>query len=503
MTQKEQFQKKIFANYTANESDSILYVDTTLKPITIYLDVPIRSDLLRIVDMGNASINKITVVSPKLIAGSSKYEITESGTVHSFFYDLLLDTYSVQNLTPVKTESLQNMIVVNQQNYLETICGTIDSSKEYFLDGIIDIGSNSITVPSTGLQIRGYSFALSGLYSNSDTFTMFVDDAFDSGTLLISDISISVLGAGSLVYNLVNDGTGFFVTTGVIYNDCSSLGTLSQFAQGIETNVERKGGNPSLELGGTWGGWRAESTLTRMTSGLSTAPIYKAGALLLFTSRFILDTNTDLATLNSLSDFDSSNFAEPSLFQITNSIITRDGVFNSSDTTITPNITNSSIASDWTNNQGINNTFVGCELEITLESETIIGSQGTFYDILGSWKINAEQHYSQTPGIGNGVEHLGNDPREFLVNYDIVVEGVANKEVAIIFIKDDGSGPLVVSTQVRPINSLVGGRDVGFFNRTFDVFLDKNDKLYAQIANLTDSTNLTVELSSYFLVTAR
>ena len=98
-----------------------------------------------------------------------------------------------------------------------------------------------------------------------------------------------------------------------------------------------------------------------------TAPLYKAGGLLSFVSRFVLDINVDLPSLAPLCDFTGSNFASPSLFQIQNSIVTRGGVFNSSDTNITQ-ISASDLACSWRNNEGIDNTFVGCELEITAES---------------------------------------------------------------------------------------------------------------------------------------
>ena len=73
MTQKEQFQKNIFANYTANESDSVLYVDTTSQPITIFIDTPLRNDKLIIEDLGNAATNNITIRSKQLINNSNSF----------------------------------------------------------------------------------------------------------------------------------------------------------------------------------------------------------------------------------------------------------------------------------------------------------------------------------------------------------------------------------------------------------------------------------------------
>ena len=62
-----------------------------------------------------------------------------------------------------------NIVIVRKASDLTNI----DSSKEYFLDGIIDMGTQSIEVPATGMTLRGYSFDLSGLTSSEDNYTMF------------------------------------------------------------------------------------------------------------------------------------------------------------------------------------------------------------------------------------------------------------------------------------------------------------------------------------------
>ena len=61
-----------------------------------------------------------------------------------------------------------NQIVVNQSNALSVLGGIILSDHEYFLDGIIDIGSTEITLPASGLTLRGYSFDISGITSSVD-----------------------------------------------------------------------------------------------------------------------------------------------------------------------------------------------------------------------------------------------------------------------------------------------------------------------------------------------
>ena len=148
-----------------------------------------------------------------------------------------------------------NQILVTQDNYITTLGGTIDSTKEYFIDGIIDLGSTQITVPNSGINLRGYNFDLSGLTSSEDNYTMFVSEsiAIGSGNFLGVDYFISVTGASSKVYDIY-DATGFnaFEFTRINYNDCTNLGDIYDYRQGLELGTGRFGGSPSLTLHGLW-----------------------------------------------------------------------------------------------------------------------------------------------------------------------------------------------------------------------------------------------------------
>ena len=55
----------------------------------------------------------------------------------------------------------------------------------------------------------------------------------------------------------------------------------------------------------------------------------------------------------------------------------------------------------------------------------------------------------------------------------------------------------------RDVNSLVGGRDVAFFNFSFNVSLDQNDYVYFQVRNNSGNNNLTLELDSDFVLEER
>jgi len=506
MTQKEQFQKKIFANYTANESDSILYVDTTLQPITIYLDKPTRSDKLIIEDLGKAATNNITIRSKQSINGSNSYVISTNYDVSELNYNSQTNEYTLTDLG-TSSDELIKRVVVNQDNFLTTICGEIDSSKEYFLDGVINVGDNPITIPNTGITIKGYSFDLSGLISSEDSFTMFISESIEigSGNFLGSDYYISVTGAGSKVHELY-DATGFnaFEFSRINYIDCTSLGDIYDYRQGLEFGTGRFGGSPSLTLHGLWrGGYRITTSIVRSLAGTMTEPLFKEGTLFQMNSRFLTDINCDLPTLAPFTDFQSINFPNPSTIQFKGIIMSRDGAFDANDSNITPNLSPNELPCAWDNNIGINNTFVGGIINNTAEISTTIATQGDAVDLNGTFSASGLQHFD-SPTNGQ-LRHLGNNPKEFNVNWDFIIEGKNNDNYEIFLLRlNEGIGlPDVLYSQIRTVNNLQGGRDVGIWNGSTSIEMNQNDVVFWQVANLLDDDNCTLEIDSTWSVTER
>jgi hypothetical protein len=505
MTQKEQYQKKIFANYTANESDSVLYVDTTLQPITIFIDTPLRNDKLVIEDLGNAATNNITIRSKQLINGYKSYVISTNYDVSELNYNSQTNEYTLTDLG-TSSDELVNRIVVNQDNFLTTICGVIDSSKQYFLDGIIDLGSNQITVPTTGITISGLSFDISGLTSSEDNYTMFISESIviGSGNLLGADYFISVTGAGSKVYELY-DATGFnaFEFARINYIDCTSLGDIYDYRQGLESGTGRFGGFPSLTLHGLWrGGYRITTSIVRSLDGTMTQPLFKEGTLFQMNSRFLTDINCDLPTLAPFCDFQTVNFPNPSTVQIKGAIISRGGAFNANDTNIFPNLTASDLPCDWDNNIGIPNTFIGGGIVSSAEVTTDIITQGVAVDLNGTFTATDLQHFD-SPANGR-LRHIGINPREYTVNFDFILDGQQSVEYKIFLIKIDSLASVTVEyTQTRVINNLQGGRDVAYYNGQTSVVLNQNDFVFWQVANITGSQDCTLELDSSWSVKER
>ena len=397
--------------------------------------------------------------------------------------------------------TLENRVVVKTASQLS---GVLSSTKEYFIDGIIDMGTQSIEVPAGGLNITGMNFDISQLVSSADNYTMFTSPVGGSGNFLGQNYGVEVSGAGSKVYDLT-DATGFnaFEFSIINYNNCTSLGDLYNYRQGLEQGTGRFGGSPSLTLHGTWlGGFRITTSIVRSLAGTMTEPLFKEGTAFQMNSRFLTDINCDLPTLAAFCDFTPANFPNPSTVQLKGAIFTRDGAFNSSDTNICSELQASDLACDWDNNIGIKNTFIGGAINNTAEVQTTITTQGTAFDLKGTFSASDLQHFD-SPANGR-LRHLGTNPTDFLVTWDLLIEGPNNGNFEIFLIKIDAFAAVTVEVaQVRTVNNFQGGRDIGIWSGTAPVQLKQNDVIFWQIANLLGTGNCTLEVDSTWTVSER
>lgn len=382
--------------------------------------------------------------------------------------------------------------------------GVIDSSKVYLIDGVIDMGTTSIEIPSGGISIIGFTFDVSKLISSAAGYTMFTSPIGGSGNVIGMDYAIEVTGTTSQVYDLVGD-TGFeaFEFSRINYNDCTSLGTIDTYRQGLESGTGRFGGTPELTLEGTWvGGYFIDTSIVRgLTDGAYS--LYKAGVSFSMASRFRSNQNLDLNANVAFFDFSPSNFVNPSTVQLEGCLVTRNSVQDATDTTIIPNMPVGDIVSNFMGNIGLPNTFVGGMLNITTEVATTIGSSSTFFDLAGTWAASDLQHFD-SPSNGQ-LRHLGTTPREYKLTADLTVESNTNNEIAIRVRKwDDSAASFIdVFTQTRQVNALVGTRDVAFFTLRIGLTLDQNDYIFLQVANNSAANDATVETDSFYTIEER
>ena len=202
-------------------------------------------------------------------------------------------------------------------------------------------------------------------------------------------------------------------------------------------------------------------------------------------------------------DFQSLNFPNPNTLQLNGCEVTRNGVYNTSDTNITPNISASNLSSYWTENNGIDNTFVGGTVNNTAELETVINAIGDAVDLNGTFVASNLQH-CDSPANGR-FRHLGINPNDFTVNWDFIIDGKNNDNYTIFLLRLNGGVgiPDIIHTQTRTVNSLQGGRDVGIWNGQTPITLNQNDVIFWQIANLIDTDNCTLEIDSAWHVNKR
>lgn len=401
-----------------------------------------------------------------------------------------------------RVDPLTNRVVVTRADQLT---GVLSSTSQYFIDGIVDMGDTTIIVPAAGLTITGYDFEKSKLVSNAPGYTMFTSPVGGSGNVIGADYAIEVTGVGSQVYDLVSD-TGFeaFEFTRINYNDCTSLGTINNYRQGLEVGTGRFGGTPTLTLAGAWvGGFRITTSITRGLSPTMNAPLFSAGTGFTMQSRFLTDMNSDFGATAYFTDFTPANFVNPSTFIIDGAIFTRNGVTDPSDMTIVPNITASALESKWKENQGLDNTFEGGLVTITSESPTVITTINTPVTLAGTWTPINLQHFD-SPSSGQ-LRNLGTTPHEFIVHTDIVLLGTAGDDIRLTLRKWDNSASAFVDvfSQIRRITSLAGARDVALFTLLISFTLDQNDYVFAQVTNTTSTDDVTAEIDSSIIIYER
>lgn len=412
-----------------------------------------------------------------------------------------------RNFTELYSHFLDSHIVVKQSNIATTLGGTIDSTKVYVLDGIIDFSGTglNIEVPAGGISITGSTFDISKLICSDTNYTLFTSLVGGSGNILGVDYAVEITGTGAQVYDLT-DATGFnaFEFSRINYNNCSSLGTITDYRQGLEIGTGRFGGQPELTLAGTWiGGYFIDTSIVRsLIDGAYS--LYKAGAGFTMASRFRSNQNIDLPASASFFDFAPANFSNPSTVQIDGAIVTRAGVFDATDSNITPNMTQADLVAAWSDNNGMPNTFEGGSIGVTTEVATTITVDGQFEDLDATLWTSADLQHFDNPS-GNQLRHLGNTPREYKVIASFSLDSTANNTISLRVSKFDSSttSTSTVLTQTRQVNNLVGGRDVAFFNININTTLDQNDYIFLEVANIGATNNITAEVDGYYVVEER
>lgn len=383
------------------------------------------------------------------------------------------------------------IIYVNQYNYLEKL-SNIEADKEYFFEEPVTF-AQSITLDND-ITIRSYGTAIPRIIAGGE-FPIFTGNS--AGNIFMYNIAIDNSFINSSVFDL-SFATGFesLQLIDVNFVNSDGLGELNNFRQVFYNTVAYIGGKPSLTLSGNCGGVKITNFNGVNLSDTMTEPVFKAGSGLLFSSTFDAEGKIDLGSTAPLIDFSDVNILNDENLIFNNMTVSRNSVVNSTDTTIYPNIDQSSVKSLWVGNTGLPNTQKTISSRVTTEVITTVLLPNTYYDLLGTYTVLNQSHFNMPI---NGEFELLSGNGFYNIQGFFILESTQNDVIDIRLVKSIDGGityPDEVYHRSGVINALSGARDVGFFNVNGVVSLKKGDRVKIQVENKTGANDITAELDS-------
>ena len=407
-------------------------------------------------------------------------------------------TDGVDGIDYIETGQIaQEVIYVTEASQLS---GTLDSTKLYFIDGQIDMGTTSIIVPPNGLNIRGHGFGISGLFSTENSFTLFVGDGVNySGDLFLTELDIRISGTGSQVFNLDNEENFNAIEWNTVnFIACTSLGTATNYRQGLNRNVAWISCKEGITMDGTWaGGWAA---LDSIVVGAPMAGIlFEAGATLVINGSFRSNLNIlGIGTAGGyFSDFAPSNITLDGGFLLDN-IRANPSVNN------LPNMPSTSTKALIRNSIGLDNTYPGAVAQPNADSTVTISAANTLYQITNAVTLSEDYWYSLANT--NGIQLDSTQTVEVVVQGTMSFTGSSNREMVVQLRKYDDSAASYVNIGPEYSTTLNGGstgtraENISFSATTS---MQQNDRIEVWIKNITDTTNITVLSGGQFQVFER
>lgn len=271
-----------------------------------------------VVSSNTETIQTTLFAVPSFVDSTNFSDLTEVfGTTDAESYvDKLIDLglYGVAYESSTSGGFLQSVTVIRS---VDDFPVSLDSSTLYLIDDMadgIDLGARQLE--STGdIYIRGESNNTGGLKSSQDNYSMFVGGA----NIFLDRLRIQVSGAGSKVFDSLDlSGSNAVECTTVNFENCNSLGVLTNYRQGLWQNVAVFNCADGLTLAGNWaGGFAIFTAIVRgFDASNSGNSLLKADALATFGSRVISDANIEVNGSSSAYSFTASNFTEDQQFQL-------------------------------------------------------------------------------------------------------------------------------------------------------------------------------------------
>lgn len=392
-----------------------------------------------------------------------------------------------------------NLIIVKQPSDF----GTIDSSKVYLIDTMIDMTGVEIEIPVGGLFLRGHDYFVSGLYTTDDNSTLFVNSTGqDAGNVRMTNIEMYCTGTNSKIFDLDNNGNFGAVefnscNFGTFAAETTSLGEFAGYRQFRTSDAAFIRVADGFTFSGIMaGGLRlADSIILAPVSG---AVLFKEGTSLIFNDSVRSDLNgLSVAPADAVFDFVDGNFLLDWGFNL-------DGARFPIGSNAVPNIPNTSTKRYFRDCRGVQNTFPGGDWTMVTQLATVL-TAGTLVQANGNVAYNDLVHFSGGPLNTNQLVYDSNVTGDYVVTGNIVVDGGPNDQVDVVIRQfDDSAGTYIdLKTFSRQISNVVGGLDVAYYQIAAPCELDVNDRIEVWLRNNTDNTNATVLNGSFLRVDGR
>lgn len=396
-------------------------------------------------------------------------------------------------------EKINNRIKVDEASDL---AGILSSTAVYLIDGKIDMGSTEITVPDGGLFLDGLDYFVSALYSSTANHIMFKSPLpTEAGNLKISNISIYSSGAGSQIFDLDNENNfGAIELNGVNLGDFSvettSLGELDSFRQLRFNDCAFIRIGDGITFSGTWeGGFKIGDTI--LLSIPASTTVFKEGTSLVFSGSSFSDLNAlSIDATTTVFDFDEANFTLDEGFQLNGAR------FNTASDPV-PNLPVSSTKRFFKDCTGVKNTFGGGIWSVSIEALTTITTVDTPVKLAGTTTYTDLVYLTQS--TDNAFIYASSIEKDFKVTGGITIDGGPSDDVTIYVRQWDDSASAYIDLQTikRRINGVAGPDDIADFPIQANANLNINDRIEIWGENNTDTTDITLVLTSFLALDVR
>lgn len=380
------------------------------------------------------------------------------------------------------------------------LSGDLDSTKLYFIDGQIDMGTTSIVVPEGGLNMRGHGFGISGLFSTANNFDLFITNGTTySGDLFLTEMDIRISGTSSRCFVLDNqENFNACEWNTVNFIACTDLGEITDYRQGLNRNVAWISCKKGITMSGTWsGGWAALDSI--VVGAPMTDALFKAGTGLIINGSFRSNLNIlGIGTAGGFfCDFAPSNINLDAGFLL-------DGVRGNPTVNNLPNMPSSSTKALIRNCVGLDNTYPGASIEPNANSLVTVSAANTLYQITNA--VTLSEEYWCSVANTNGIQLDSTQTVEVIASGTMSFSGSSNREMVVQLRKWDDSASSYVNIGPEYSTTLNGGsagtraENISFSATTS---MDQNDRIEVWIKNITDTTDITVLSGGQFRVFER